>query len=375
VSRRSDETLLQGSELGSGLYLQRLCPGLWWSVKRQQRHDMLLVVALWVSALVHAPQIVSAQPVALGISTFVDPCVPIDHDKFQQMLAVELGDLPVADERAETPGSATVSLTCVDGQIQLVLDDKVTRKSTTRRVDLASIDASARTRLMTLTVAELVLASWLEVRLAPTEVIEPVGPPPPAAVQKQASQLVAPRIERPRSVQLGAALEALTFSSAFRLIPCVALRLTVPAASTLALRVGAQVGYATLDGVLDLDAERHAVEVRLTIGSLLLALLHTTQLDAVALTVGLGARMGFARLAGVQLDDVRLRATQSYAPWLGPLATVALGYRISAQLQLTAALELGFVALRARAVGPDQAVVTELRDVWAAASLGVDWAL
>jgi hypothetical protein len=323
------------------------------------------------------PLTAQGEPARFNIPTHVDPCVPIDLARFKELLAVELGAIVASTAPAEARRTAaTVTLTCMEEQIQLTLDDAVTRKTMTRRVDLSRIDPSTRTRLMALTVAEFVLASWLEMRLAPTDTLEPVGPRPSAAIEQQASRMVEPRLqESAAAAQLGASFELLAFSSSFRLIPCVALHSTVPISSALALRIGLSAGRSSLDGYLDGSREQRPVTLRLTVGSLLLALLYSVRFADLDVVTGLGARMGVARLAGVQLDDASVVADASYAPWAGPLVSVGLGYHVSRDLRLSTTLEAGLLALRARAVGPDEVTVTALRDAWLGASVSLEWRL
>ena len=127
---------------------------------------LALALALCLPPLLDLlPRMAAADTPRFSVPTYVDPCVPIDRRKFQELLAVELGATPDYGKLERANGSARVSLTCVDGQVQLELDDDVTRKSMRRRVDLLRVDPETRTRLMALTTAEFVLASWLEIRL------------------------------------------------------------------------------------------------------------------------------------------------------------------------------------------------------------------
>lgn len=306
-----------------------------------------------------------------GVSTRVDACVPLDRERFAQLLAIELDTAVGRSNTADDSAAARVTLSCVAGQIEIRLDDAVTRKSMTRLIDLQRVAPSARDRMMALTVAELVLASWLEVRLFESVRIEPVGPAPPAAITRSASALVDAKLGRSEPPQLGAAVEALAFSSAFKLIPCLALRLTQPVSTRFAFRVGIQAGRSSLEGKF--SPSRPPVSVRITVASLLAALLYRMRFDDLDLAGGLGVRLGFVVLAGVQPSDRSLVTEQSYAPWAGPLVTAEAGYRVSPHVRIALALESGFTALQTRAVAPNGVAVVELRSVWGGASLGIDW--
>lgn len=329
------------------------------------------------------------QAQALSVPTEIDPCVPIDREKFLQVLAIELdaaaGSATSVESGPQT--AAKVSLTCVDDEVLLTLDDAVTRKSMTRRVELQRVDPSARTRLMALTVAELVLASWLELRMSEPRGITPVGPPPPPAVVQRAAQRAETRIAVPERLRLGLGFELMAFTSAWKPITSVALYASYPLAPPISLRLSFQLGWTTLHGYLDRSRERQPVDVDLTTGSLLLGATYDLHIDATELSFGLGGRFGLGYFAGRPGPGVLFEREQSYAPWGGPVLLLGVGYHATSKLRLRLALELGFVALRARATAPDAlvagvndaqgnvVVVTELSEAWGNVALGFDWAL
>lgn len=434
-------------------------------------------IVLW-QLLALLPSTAAADTPRFIVPTYVDPCVPIDRRRFQELLAVELGATPDYGKLRRANDSAAVSLTCVDGQVQLELDDAVTRKSMRRRIDLLRVDPEARTRLMALTTAEFVLASWLEIQLdKQRDALEPSGPPPPQAARDRAARALAPRLQssqpaarrlapgdssraqpgssrraatrtsseraaqvpgparnveraheaaetgdaraerttsgdvhesaaigyesdqeresdvaadtnperaesatdssaaraRAAALQLGAAVELLSFTSVFQLIPAGALRLTIPLNPAFALRASAQIGHAQLDGTLVTVGSSQAVHVRATIASLLLAALYTTRLVGLEMALGLGGRVGLAYLAGARPGAAAVTAKQAWGPWAGPALIASLSYPAFRHLGITLALELGVAALGTHAVAPNN-VVTELGDVWLAGSLGLDWA-
>lgn len=311
-------------------------------------------------------------PEHYGVSVQLDSCVPVDHARFQHLLAIELGQSLEAVDSQAAAELAVVSLTCVDSQIRMQIDDATTRKSMTRSVELQRIDSSARTRLLALTVAEFLLASWLEVRLFREEQIEPAGPAPPARSQQRVATLVETKLTvRPR-LQLGAAFEMLAFSSASKLVPALSVRLTLPVWSSLAVRLSAQAGYSSFERELERPAR--VLGVRATFGSLLAALLYTARLGGFELAAGGGGRFGFAFLSGIQSDLRDLEPQRSYAPWIGPAVLGSIAYRVGARAKLALSLELGWITTKTRAVAPNE-VVAELKDLWGAASLGFDWEL
>ena len=315
------------------------------------------------------------------VKTRVDPCVPFDHEQFQRLLALELGtDSDSLDETASA-GRAVVSLTCVEDGVQLRLDDPVTRKTMTRVVDVAHVDPASRSRLMSLTVAEFVVASWLELRLSQRERLDPVGPPPPPAIEQRAAELVEERAPAPvaepqasSSTQLLAAVEVASFFSEFEPIPGGALRVLhqFAPAPALAFVAGLQIGLGNFDGVLGDQRER--VTVHLTTLSLLAGVLYAARAGDFELTAGAGARLGFVGLEGSRTVDPRVDPATAYVPWGGPVALLGLGYRASRELRVSLQLEAGFMRhIRASALGRD--VVVDLRNGWAGVSLGLGWAL
>jgi hypothetical protein len=320
--------------------------------------------------------------VPYDVSTRVDPCVPIDVGRFEHLLSIELGTTtdPSAQTREPRP-VATVSLTCVAGGVQLAVEDAVTRKSVARVIELEHVEARSRTRLMAVTVSELVLASWLELRLSVPETIEPAGPPAPAAVRQSAARRVEQSLPNGADGwQLSAAFGLMMFSSAPELIPSLALHLLSPLSSALALSLSVDFGWGTLNGSAMGEQALQAVTLRLRTSSLQIGLLYTAQVGDFDLSVGAGGRFGLAYLAGGRVDDSSLEPVSSYAPWGGPLLALGAAYRAGDHLRIVASLEAGIVALRARAVtqssstqGASVIPVAQLSGVWGIASLGIGW--
>jgi hypothetical protein len=316
------------------------------------------------------------------VSTRVDPCVPIDVGRFKRLLGIELGT--AMDPSAQTAAPrhvATVSLTCVAGGVQLALEDAVTRKSVTRVIDLEHVAPRSRTRLMAVTVSELVLASWLELRLFVPETIEPAGPAAPAAVRESAARRVEESLpNRADPWQLSAAFELMLFSSATELIPSLALHLLSPLSSALALSLSVGFGWGTLPGSAMGQQAPEPVTLHLKTSSLQLGLLYTAPVGDFDLSVGAGGRLGLAYLSGMPFSDTSLTPVSSYAPWGGPLLVVGATYRAGNHLRIVASLEGGVVTLRAQATIQDgtqpsasASPVAQLSGVWGIASLGVGW--
>jgi hypothetical protein len=315
-----------------------------------------------------------------AVSTRVDPCVPIDVDRFKHLLSIELGTAMDPSAAAKAPHHvAMVSLTCVAEGVQLLLEDAVTRKSVTRVIDLERVMPQSRTRLMAVTVSELVLASWLELQLFVPETLEPAGPAPPEEVQRSAARRVEHSLpSHDEAWQLNAGLELMVFASAPRMVPGVGLRVLGPLSSALAMSASADLGWGTLPGSFGQQG-RDAALLRLTTASLQLCLLYVGRVSHLDLSIGGGARMGIAHLVGTSRGDTSLEPNSSFAPWGGPQLLLGIAYRAGPHLRLVANLEAGVLTLRIRAQTPSGSTstpskVADLDGVWSIASLGVGWA-
>jgi hypothetical protein len=331
-------------------------------------------MSCWIVLLAAAalgPRAARAQ--ALHVETQVDPCVPLDRDKFEYLLHIELGD-----EASSASGdtAATLLLQCTENLILISVQDAVTRKVVTRLVSLSNVDPSARERLMALTAAELVLASWMEVRMEPKQVIPPVGPPPPAAIQQRVSEVVEPRVIAPKlPLRLGASASLSTFLSSPAPVYGLALHLMSPFSSHWAWNISLHGGRGRLDGQIGDTAQQVAVSV--TTGALAWSLRYTGSVGEWDLWAGLSALVGIAYLTGTRPVSSMLVSTPAYAPWAGPALQLAAAFRASPSFRLLVQLEAGFLVLGTKALvkAREELVVTELRGGWLALQLGFDYAL
>lgn len=427
---------------------------------------LALVACAALASTAHAqPQ--RAQPVPLEMPISVGACVPVDVAAFRRQLAIELETAPQAGDLARAQTSARIELLCSGGQIKVILTDSAAHRSWRRRVDLRGIPLRAHTRLLALSVAELLLASWLErriedsstpgrppapapdsarVREASMQAVRPpapdaqssdgraasrernassvarptdslnsarempppqrsastdsratdspngirempsreppgVGAPPPATpVRTRDSASDAPRslpaetsrapdalASSPRRLQLGAAGALLTFPSA--LVPLFGgeLHVSVPLTAAWVLRAAAQGGQGHIPGEL----AQGPAPVRLTSASLALSVEWVAQLSAFELYASAGARLGLFHLVGSDTGANAL-PERAFAPWAGPLVSPGLRYRVNAWLHAALELEAGLLAVRVRALGPEQRVVAELHGAWLLLRVGLD---
>jgi len=338
---------------------------------------LYLVAALRCTLLLLMAAVVPrVQAQSLHVATQVDPCVPLDREKFEYLLNIELGAEP-AD--AASPPAATLSLGCSGSLVILSVEDAVTSKVVTRLVDLSAVDPSARARLMALTASELVLASWMEVRMEPREVIPPAAPPPAPELKARVSEVVEPQIQSTAPpLRLGASAMTSTFLSALAPIFGVALHLTQPFSSTWAWNLSLLGGLGQLEG--SIGERGQAVSIGVTTAALAWSLRYTRSVGPLDLWVGAAALVGLAYLTGERPVATNLTATPAYAPWAGPALQLAAAYPVSERVRLLLQVEGGLLVLgtiaRVRSQNSgDQPAVTELRGGWLAAQLGFDVAL
>jgi hypothetical protein len=333
-----------------------------------------------------------AQPQAerAVVSTQIDDCVPLDRERFHRLLKIELGTtieyVTQGVQREQTARVASISLTCVPGGVQLLLEDRLTRKSMRRVIALEHIAPQSRSRLMALTAAEFVFASWLELRLPKPmarEVLEPAEPAPPLTAQRGAARALEDKVPALESIhpswQLAAAVELMAFTSAFRLIPCIALRLAHALSPAVGLQLALQAGRANLPGQL----AGQTASVELTTTSLLAAVTYTGVAGDFELYVGGGARFGFVYVAGAQqitapADGGSWKPVGSYAPWAGAAIVMGANLRAGEHARILLGFEAGALLTKTIAVADTVVVnappVIELEHAWGVAYAGAGWA-
>jgi len=340
-----------------------------------------LWLAMWLSVQLGAPPCAAAQTVhgAARVNTLVDACVPIDVEHFHRVLAIELGtSIEYAPTAAQGPDGTLVRVVCVFGNaVQLQLEDNLTRKSMQRVVELPAIEVAARTRLLALSVAEFVVASWVELRLAQPP-LPAAGPPVDESAAARASQVAGARlpaaqapIEEPAAASprwlLGVSFEPVLFSGGSGLLSQLSLHLEQRPTQHFALGLALSLAYGSWRvrwPTLDIgSANITSSSGRLTIGYL-------GQAGMMELSAHAGARGGVVYMAGDTLDRM-LTAVELYAPWGGPIllltaAGLAGSFRISLEL------EAGYVTLPAQALIKG-AVVAKLQGFWGSLGLGLGW--
>jgi hypothetical protein len=333
---------------------------------------------VWLGVLHVAASAALAQPVAdgggsaSGVTTTVDPCVPVDPEQFQRVLSIELGtSIEYGADAPAASGLTTVHVTCSERGIELRLEDGITRKSMVRVLDPSRLEPASRTRLLALAVAEFVVASWVELRINEKPAVEPAGPRPDpgaSALARRAVQhkvdLEAPPAETSEPAaawELAALFRLEGWSSQLGLVPTFALRAGQRPVGHLGFTLGADLGFTRVSAAQG--------QVRITLGSLLGALLYVARAGDFDLSAGAGGRFGFVSMQG-EASDSLVRGASFSAPFGGPLTLARAVYHASKPLYLFAEAEAGLVTLPATGLSGKR-VIAEINGAWASVGLGI----
>jgi hypothetical protein len=234
--------------------------------------------------------------------------------------------------------------------------------------------------LLALSVAEFVVASWVELRLAQPP-LPAAGLPVDERAAQQASQIATARLpatDPPAQAQpasdsaphwlLGVSFEPVVFSGGSGLLPQLSLHLEQRPSAHFVLGMALSLGYGDWR-VLDIgSAQITSSSGRLTFG-------YIAQVGMLELSAHAGARGGVVYMAGradsAVWNDQPLTALEMYAPWGGPLVLLAAA-GLAGSFRISAELEAGYVTLPAQAL-ISSAVVAQLQGFWGALGLGVGW--
>jgi hypothetical protein len=301
------------------------------------------IVGLWASTAFAQP------PSAAGAGRFpvvivVPRCVKAPAPDLQRIVSAELG-IEVAtqleDDTAapkEPPGTGPrshddpnvtrVTMSCTGPWLRLEVLDPVSGKTLVRHLDLSAHDASTRTRMLGLSAAELVAASWIELMVRPAA--------RPHIVEAKASAAA-------RDAAIGAAQKALVQPSFYRLDAFAAAQRTGSAdLLTLGGGIGGSwvhngwqvVGADFLIESGNQDVPLGTIRTLLTAGSVSLRV--RQRLGWVAVEGGLGVRGGVAHMQGEAAEIVpKPAASTATLPWWGPM--------IMLRLEATIAQRVAFV--------------------------------
>lgn len=298
-------------------------------------------------------------------------CTDVDQATVRRVVAIEL-DAALADER-QADAVTTARAACGDGRVNLLIDDPVTGKSSTRSVDLDGQPPGVRSRLLGLAISEAVLASWIELHLAREQRWSPGMTLAEFEARRDAAEIAERRLQaaprEPASSQKDLALgpSARWFSSGLRTLGAAAR-----ARRWLASYPSAGLGL-DVDGTYGTSDVPNLAHASAASASCAPALLVRAPVARVAITAAAGWRVGLARLSAEPTNPRRWGAA-TWRGWSGPFLAVELGVRLSRAVFLHAAIESGYAAVPARG-RVDSAQVIAVEGSWLGTMLALGTSL
>jgi hypothetical protein len=239
---------------------------------------------------------------------------------------------------------ARVSVDCSGPLIELEVLDPVTGKKLSRHLQIPPELSGARTRVLGMSIAELVAASWIE--------LSGTSASPARVVEATAS-------DDTRRAALSAAKRDLDTGARGYEVESFALAQRLPKEHFDSFGVGVGFGWIAQDW-LDLsvqasgEAGSRAVSlgrINALLGSLALCPRARRALGNWSFEGGVGMRIGLAHLSGVaraDLDPVPEQRSPTL-PWAGPLLELRASVRPLRPLLVSALLEAGLVTYSAEA--------------------------
>jgi hypothetical protein len=300
---------------------------------------------LLVSSLLGASPALAASP---DVRTTAQGCSGYDAERLDELLAIETAT--IAAEHAARPSD--VRLSCRDAvvTVHVSLRDGTGERSSV--VDPGTADRAARTRLLALTITELLADLWRD------------APAPPEALPKEAPPVderpAKPASARPPSWVLhgGAAVRSMldprtgllggTLGVAFRASPYVAIGVDV-------------------EGLFGSARSEHA-DVGVTLVSTAVHAVFGPRIGDVTLGAGPGARLGVVRFSPT-VDEANTVGHDVSGPWAGPFA-LAVAQWTKAHFAVRASLELGVATWPFVGTVNGQAEELALRGVWFGGTVG-----
>jgi hypothetical protein len=303
-------------------------------------------------------------PPAVAVS--VDPCVPVDHAKLHELLAIELGTSTI--KGSALAATTRVDVSCSATGIELRVEDGVTRKSMARVLPAASFADASSTRLLALAIAEFVVASWIELNVRPAPSVEPIGPRAGEAARRVAQSAVderTPAAEPVRNAEPALFVAGgLQFWSPNELaLFSGGLRVQLPLSEMLLWTASAELAGASDDAAYG--------RLQVFTSSATLALVLQLRVDhAARLQFGPGGRLGLAHIDGDA--DPRLAESDDFiAPYGGPLWLTRGVFHLGDTVRVAAELEVGFATLPARAEVEGGGAAFELAGLWVNGLVGL----
>jgi hypothetical protein len=281
----------------------------------------------------------------LPVQLDVDPCTGVSPEVVGRVLTVELGvSVTASDVTQDAPKQDTtvVSVTCSEGTTLITVHDPISGKMLQRHIDLRSEAAAARPRLLSLSAAELVAASWMELTAPPVVTVPIVEAT--AAPQLRTEAADAARSSAARREPLRWDVDAVGVARNFREDDLLTIGGGV-AGTWLAYR-----DWLALGGDLLLETGSSKVPVgtvEALSGSSSLSARLRQRLGPVTLELGGGMRIGVMRLSAVSDQTLRPPPPSHTfrSPWGGPMATARVVTNLMPGLVASLSGEAGLVTL------------------------------
>lgn len=305
-------------------------------------------------------------PVAIAVNGCPDIPLSIVH----RVVTAELHAM-VTEERGQTPSPDTTraDVRCdANGLVHLRVADPVTGKTVGRTIDLAAEDPAARPRLLALSIAELIAASWIELTANPSR--PPVRSPDVTASAQTRQAVLAVTKTAPASGRPFQPMLRLEFTGAGRTFQSGALN-TFGGGVALT-RVHRE--WLTFGGGVVAEHGRKQTPLGTVTALLASAVVQTSlrrNFGRVAIESGLGARVGITQFSGtpegasVMADRGVLRAA-----WGGPLLCGQVHVRIWKALSLSVGAEAGYV-MRPVVALADRRSALAIDGFWLAGTMGL----
>jgi hypothetical protein len=256
-------------------------------------------------------------------------CPAVAQDELRELIALELAPRRLAGPRENLePHVVHARIHCADNHARLSVEDSTEDRRQELELDLQETMPAARTRLLALTLSELI--ATLDMELAqPARAAANAPPGPPAANQARLSAetcrghwwLGAGLAREGRPALLAPALH----SGVLWYVPELPLALWVDLLGSHGRRTLSEGSLSTWT---------------LAGSALLGARLQTTWVEVL---LGAGVRLGYARLAGAAHGDA-LSGGAVASWWWGPLVSAGLLIRLHGRWGVRTALELAYVA-------------------------------
>jgi len=303
----------------------------------------------YLLAVLSAASSVRAQGDAAGdaVALDADACAGLDVEALRELVALELSPRPVvlAADTAEVPAGTRARLACGPERASLEVRDRQRAEPLTLELDLGRTPPAARTRLVALTLSELIVTSRMEQSAA----AQASPPPEPGAAVEDGDEAEAEAPQPPRaSLWLAAAAVHEGSPGGLAFGPQLGVLADL---GPLSLHAAVQADWRS-DRIAGADVSARALALSLSPGL-------AFQLGALTSFVGAGVQLGHVRLeAAAPTPGVEGRTLSGL--WHAPALVVAGQLAVAGPLALHLGLDLAYVTRPVRGLDQRQSPGSEL---------------